>query len=43
MNKCNYCIPYPSKCDPKSKECEKAFGRYLKQKSNWEKKLTKKH
>lgn len=41
MSKCNYCTLYQSKCNPKSKECEKAFSRYLKQKSNWEKEINK--
>lgn len=41
MNKCNYCSLYQSKCNPKSRECEKASGRYLKQKSNWEKEINK--
>ena len=41
MCKCNYCVLYQCKCNPKSKECEKAFDRYLKQKSNWEKEINK--
>ena len=41
MYKCNCCVLYQCKCNPKSKECEKAFDRYLKQKSNWEKEINK--
>lgn len=41
MYKCSYCTLYQGKCNPKSKECEKASGRYLKQKSNWEKEINK--
>ena len=41
MYKCNYCVLYQGTCNPKSKECEKAFDRYLKQKSNWEKEINK--
>lgn len=41
MNKCNYCTLYQGECNPKSKECEKAFGRYLKQKLNYEKEINK--
>ena len=41
MYKCNYCILYQSKCNLKSKECEKASDRYLKQKANWEKEINK--
>lgn len=41
MYKYNYCILYQSKCNLKSKECEKASDRYLKQKANWEKEINK--
>lgn len=41
MYKCSYCTLYQGKCNPKSKECEKAFDRYLKQKVNWEKEINK--
>ena len=41
MNKCSCCALYQGKCNPKLRECEKASGRYLKQKSNWEKEINK--
>jgi hypothetical protein len=41
MYKCSYCTLYQGKCNPKSKECEKASDRYLKQKANWEKEINK--
>ena len=41
MYKCSYCTSYQGKCNPKSKECEKASDRYLKQKANWEKEINK--
>lgn len=41
MYKCSYCTLYQGKCNLKSKECEKASDRYLKQKANWEKEINK--